>query len=113
MTDVAGDVNARIVRSPVPDIEIPDLSLTDYVFRTSPVGDDRVAIIDGVTGAVWTRGQLRDRVRRLAGGLLERGVGVGSTVALIASNSPEFAAAFDCKQGDPMVRSGSMRAKIW
>lgn len=29
------------------------------------------------------------------------------------SNMPEFAKAFDCKEGDPMVRSGSMRAKIW
>ena len=29
------------------------------------------------------------------------------------SNMPEFAKAFGCSEGDPMVRSGSMRAKIW
>ncbi|MEO5903056.1 MAG: M13 family metallopeptidase, partial [Gemmatimonadaceae bacterium] len=29
------------------------------------------------------------------------------------SNMPEFAKAFGCQEGDPMVRSGSMRAKIW
>jgi putative endopeptidase len=29
------------------------------------------------------------------------------------SNMPEFAAAFGCKAGDPMVRSDSERAKIW
>ena len=29
------------------------------------------------------------------------------------SNMPEFARAFGCKEGDPMVRSTSMRARIW
>jgi putative endopeptidase len=29
------------------------------------------------------------------------------------SNMPEFAKAFGCKEGDPMVRSASMRARIW
>jgi len=29
------------------------------------------------------------------------------------SNMPEFAKAFDCKPGDPMVRSDDIRAKIW
>ena len=29
------------------------------------------------------------------------------------SNMPEFAKAFDCKEGDPMVRPENIRAKIW
>jgi putative endopeptidase len=29
------------------------------------------------------------------------------------SNMPEFAKAFGCKEGDPMVRPDNMRAKIW
>ena len=29
------------------------------------------------------------------------------------SNMPEFAAAFGCKPGDPMVRSEAVRASIW
>ncbi len=29
------------------------------------------------------------------------------------SNLPAFAAAFECKQGDPMVRSGEAQVKIW
>jgi len=29
------------------------------------------------------------------------------------ANMPEFATAFGCKEGDPMVRSASMRARIW
>ena len=29
------------------------------------------------------------------------------------SNMPEFQKAFDCKAGDPMVRSGALRCQIW
>ena len=29
------------------------------------------------------------------------------------SNMPEFAAAFGCKPGDPMVRGDAVRASIW
>ena len=85
---------SRIVRSRLPDVDIPDISVTDYAFRTAPDDADHVAIIDGVDGTVWTRGRLLDRMRRLAGGLVDHGIGAGSTVALVAGNSPEFAAVF-------------------
>jgi putative endopeptidase len=29
------------------------------------------------------------------------------------ANMPEFAAAFGCKPGDPMVRNDAVRASIW
>jgi len=29
------------------------------------------------------------------------------------SNMPAFAKAFQCKDGDPMVRSGDKRVQIW
>ncbi len=29
------------------------------------------------------------------------------------SNSDAFAAAFDCKEGDPMVRAGDKKVAIW
>ncbi len=93
----AGDTAAavsRIVRSRLPDIEIPDMSVTDYAFRTAPDDAERVAIIDGVDGAVWTRGVVLDQARRLAGGLFERGVTTGATVALIAGNGPNFPIVF-------------------
>jgi hypothetical protein len=46
MTDTSAGAPSSIVRSPVPDVDIPSLSVTDYVFRTAPDGDDRIAIID-------------------------------------------------------------------
>ena len=42
---------------PLPDVDIPDTSVTDYTFRTAPDDAERVAIIDGVDGTVWTRGR--------------------------------------------------------
>ena len=78
---------ARIVRSRLPDVDIPDTSVTDYTFRAAPADAERVAIIDGVDGTVWTRGAVLDHVRRLAGGLHARGIATGSTVALIAGSS--------------------------
>ena len=85
---------ARIVRSPLPDVDIPDTSVTDYTFRAAPDDAERVAIIDGVDGTVWTRRAVLDHVRRLAGGLHGRGISTGSTVALIAGNSPHFPIVF-------------------
>jgi putative endopeptidase len=29
------------------------------------------------------------------------------------ANMPEFAAAFQCKEGDPMVRRGARQVTIW
>jgi hypothetical protein len=40
------------VRSRVLDVVIPDVSVTDYIFRNTPDDADRVAIVDGVDGAV-------------------------------------------------------------
>ncbi len=92
MSNAATD--SFVVRSRYPDVDIPDMSVTDYVFRTAPDDADRVAIIDGVDGSVWTRTALLDHAQRIAGGLHDRGITTGSTVALMASNGPEFAAVF-------------------
>jgi non-ribosomal peptide synthetase component E (peptide arylation enzyme) len=79
---------ARIVRSPLPDVDIPDTSVTDYTFRAAPDDAERVAIIDGVDGTVWTRRAVLDHVRRLAGGLHERGISSGSKARVGAVADP-------------------------
>ena len=93
---VGGDAMtpSRIVRSRLPDVGIPDCrSPTTCSARRRPTSD-RVAVIDGVDGSVWTRSALLDRIRRVAGGLPERGISAGATVALIAGNGPDFVVAF-------------------
>ena len=83
-----------IHKSPLPDIEIADVSITDYVLRKADDVPDKAAFIDGATGRVISFSELKDQVQRFAGGLATRGFGVGSTLALVAPNIPEYAVVF-------------------
>ena len=83
-----------IHKSPLPDVEISDVSITDYVLRKADELPDKPAFIDGGTGRVITFSELKDQVQRFAGGLATRGFGIGSTLALVAPNIPEYAVVF-------------------
>ena len=83
-----------IYKSPYPDVDIPDVSLQDFLFRHAARYTDKAALIDGPTGRVLTYGQLVDAVRRTAAGLAARGFGKGDVVAICSPNVPEYAIAF-------------------
>jgi acyl-CoA synthetase (AMP-forming)/AMP-acid ligase II len=74
--------------SPLPDVEIPDLPLTDYVLAGGAGQPDKPAMIDGASGRVLTYGELEAAIRSLAGGLVAAGFGPGDVLALMAPNSP-------------------------
>ncbi len=80
--------------SPLPDIEIPEVSLPAYVLEHAAERSGRPALIDGSTGRVLTYGELADQSARLAGGLRERGFGRGDVLGVIAPNLPEYAVLF-------------------
>ena len=79
--------------SPLPDVEIPDQSITDCVFASAADRADEVAITDGAASS-YTFSQLHGAVRSLGGGLSAQGVGPGTTVAILAPNIPEYAIVF-------------------
>ncbi len=81
-----------IHRSPLPDVEIPDLPLTSYILAGAQ--GDKPALIDGVTGHALTYADLGRAVRSLAGGLVASGFGKGDVLALMAPNVPEYAVVF-------------------
>ncbi len=83
-----------IHRSPLPDVAIPDVRLTDFVLEGGRGRAGKPALIDGPSGRVVTYGQLEDGIRRLAGGLAARGFGPGDVLALMAPNLPEYAVVF-------------------
>jgi 4-coumarate--CoA ligase len=83
-----------IFTSPLPDVAIPDVHLTPYVFRKAEELAGEVAVIDGPSGRAVTYGQLRESVARMAGGLAARGFGTGDVFAIMAPNIPEYATAF-------------------
>ena len=83
-----------IYHSPLPDVEIPDLPLTEYVLAGGAGQPDKPALIDGASGCVLTYGELADAIRSLAGGLVAAGFGRGDVLALMAPNGPEYAVVF-------------------
>ena len=83
-----------IFTSPLPDVEIPDVPMTTYVFARAAELGDKPALIDGPTGRVITYAGLDAATRSLAGGLVTRGFSKGDTVALMSPNIPEFAVIF-------------------
>ncbi|MGW4200625.1 AMP-binding protein [Streptomyces sp. NPDC004726] len=81
--------------SPYPDLEIPDLSVYDYLFADLTDKElGRVALIDAATGAETTYGALRAQVDAFAGALAARGVGTATVVAMLCPNTPAFATVF-------------------
>src|SRR5690606_14849569 len=67
----------------------------DYLFSDLDEATlDRVAIIDGSSGAETTYRQLIGQIGLFAGALAARGVGVGTKVGLLCPNVPAFATVF-------------------
>jgi hypothetical protein len=77
-----------VIRSPLPDVEIPPVSVYEYLFGTITDAElERVAVVDGVSGAATTFRALRDQIVAVAGAVAARGFGVGDVVALRRSPS--------------------------
>ncbi|WP_402469036.1 AMP-binding protein [Isoptericola aurantiacus] len=83
------------IRSPHADVEIPDVSLYDFLFAGLTDQDlEKVAVVDGPTGETTTYGALRAQVDAIAGAVAARGLGVGDVVALHSPNVPAFVSVF-------------------
>ncbi len=85
---------ATVIRSPHPDVEIPDLPLHELVLAGAAGRGNRAAVVDGPTGRALTYGQLAAGVRQMAAGLAARGFGKGDVLAVYSPNLPEYAVAF-------------------
>ena len=83
-----------IFRSPLPEVEIPEVSLTEFVFSRASEHAERSALIDGMSGRSMTYAQLRAAVRAAAAGLARRGLRKGDVLALYSPNLPEYVVAF-------------------
>jgi acyl-CoA synthetase (AMP-forming)/AMP-acid ligase II len=81
--------------SPLPPVNIPDVSLFDYLFGGLDEADlDRVAFIDAARGTRVSFREVRDQVLATAGALAARGIAAGQVVALHAPNGPGYGVAF-------------------
>ena len=80
--------------SPYPDIEIPDVSLPDFILGANEDRPDAVALIDGMRGDRLTYGQLAAYVGRVAAALHERGLRKGDVVAIFSPNTAWYPVVF-------------------
>src|SRR6266566_2156157 len=83
-----------IFHGPYPDVTIPDVSLTDFIFKSANGIQDKPALIDGPTGRTWTYAQLENSVRRTAASLAKKGFKKGDVFGIFSTNCPEYAIAF-------------------
>src|SRR5205085_6117161 len=83
-----------IFRSPLPDVEIPDVPLARFVLENAERFADRPALVDGTSGSVTTYAQLYASARRAAAGFARRGLTKGDVVAIFSPNLPEYIVAF-------------------
>jgi acyl-CoA synthetase (AMP-forming)/AMP-acid ligase II len=80
--------------SPLPDVEIPEVTITSHILRKAAEMPDRVAIRDAAGTSSYTFSQLLGAIHTLAGGLQARGFAPGSVLGLMAPNIPEYAIVF-------------------
>jgi len=83
-----------IHRSPLPEVDIPDVAITTHVLRKAADLADQIAIRAADGSRSYTYVDLSEAIHSLAGGLAARGVAPGTVVGLMAPNIPEFAVVF-------------------
>jgi acyl-CoA synthetase (AMP-forming)/AMP-acid ligase II len=87
-------MTATIIRSPYPEVTIPEVSLPEFVLADAASRATKPALIDGPSGRTITYGELVERARLVAGGLAARGFQPGEVFAIYLPNLPEYAVAF-------------------
>lgn len=83
-----------MAKSNLPDEEIPDCFLPEFVFAEATSRGEAVALIDGPSGRSYTYAQLDELVHRFAGGLIEHGFSRGDVLGILSPNIPEYAVVF-------------------
>lgn len=81
-------------KSPFPDIEIPNVTLHDYLMQGVEAHAQKPALIDSPSGRSITYRELAGGIQKMAGGLAARGFGAGDVFAIYSPNLPEYAIAF-------------------
>src|ERR1044071_9666432 len=83
-----------IIKSPYPDVAIPETAFTPFVLERASQLADKAALIDGPSGRVLTYGELLDGIHRVAASSAQRGFVKADVLGILSSNNPEYAIAF-------------------
>jgi len=83
-----------IFASPYPDVDIPDLSVPEYVLAGGADRPHSPALINGLDGETITHGELSVYVDRFAAALHARGLRKGDVVAVFSPNTIWYPVVF-------------------
>ena len=83
-----------VYASPYPDVEIPALSVPDFVLAAGASRPDSPALVDGLSGETITHGELAFYVDRMAAALSARGLRKGDVVAVFSPNTIWYPVVF-------------------
>src|SRR2546423_2995476 len=83
-----------IFRGPYPDVAIPEVSITDFIFASTAAFENKPALIDGSSGRSLTYAEFEDAVRRVAASLATKGFQKGDVFAIFSTNCIEYAIMF-------------------
>lgn len=83
-----------IFRGPFPEVTIPEVPITPFVFQNAKERGDKPALIDGPTRRTITYSELIESIARVAASLARRGFKKGEVFGILSPNVPEYAIVF-------------------
>jgi len=83
-----------IIRSPYPDVTIPECNVADFVWKDAASYPDEPALVCGMTGRQYTYEMAQQMSVKFGSALRRLGAQKGDVVAMILPNLPEFPIAF-------------------
>ncbi|XP_076442304.1 putative 4-coumarate--CoA ligase 1 [Babylonia areolata] len=83
-------VSPADIRSHLPDLDIPVLSLQEFIFPRCDMFKDKVAVSDHITGRKYTYRELKKYAIRVASALHRQGFRKGDIITPFTINLPEF-----------------------
>ena len=91
------DVNItpdNVVKSPFPDIQIPETNLFSLVYRDFSKFGNKVALVNGATGREFSYSELESSTAKLSSALNRMGMQKGDVLSIVAPNRPEYCILF-------------------
>ena len=83
-----------IIKSKYKDVDIPEVSLPEYLLQRIEKYGNKTALIDGPTGRSYSYAEFSRLVKCMAANLAGTGFKPGDTLAIYSPNQPEYAIAF-------------------
>uniref|UniRef100_T1H7X8 Luciferin 4-monooxygenase n=1 Tax=Rhodnius prolixus TaxID=13249 RepID=T1H7X8_RHOPR len=78
------------VDSPLSSVEIPNLTINNYILNNVEKWPEKTAMECGISGRKYTYSQLKTLSKNVALGLLNSGLQPGQVITIILPNMPEF-----------------------